>query len=203
MQWRRFFPSCHPEPFACHRERSERSAFRAQDRLREGPAFRWKRRSFAALGMTMLGCSSAPTEIPRHEPVVVTSPLRLEGAVVRGANQGWYLASNDGPRYGEPVPVLLTSYCLSGITRRGRYVRPGIIAADPRFFPLARYVELYIGKEYYGRFLVDDTGRKIKGNRIDVWLPTCRESRIFGVKRGTAVLMPRLPEVRQAGSPRP
>ncbi|HET9424340.1 MAG TPA: 3D domain-containing protein [Gemmatimonadaceae bacterium] len=151
----------------------------------------------------LIGACSEPTGIPRHEPVVVTSPLRLEGAVVRGARKGWYLAVN-GPRYADPVPVLLTSYCLRGTTRRGRYVRPGIIAADPRFFPLSRYVELYIGREYYGRFLVDDTGRKIKGNHIDVWLPSCRDAKIFGVKRGTAVLLPRprLPEIRQAGATR-
>lgn len=157
-------------------------------------------RSLALL--LLVACSSAPKPIPRHEPVVVMSPLRLDGVVVRGANKGWYLASNTGPQYGEPVPVLLTSYCLRGTTRRGRYVRPGIIAADPRFFPMARYVELYLGRKYYGRFLVDDTGRKIKGNHIDVWLPTCTEAKRFGVKRGTAVLMPRLPDIRQAGAPR-
>ncbi|MEO5567322.1 MAG: 3D domain-containing protein [Gemmatimonadaceae bacterium] len=151
-----------------------------------------------AITVLATACSS-PTEIPRHEPVVVTSPVRLDGAVVRGAKRGWYLAVN-GPRYAEPVPVFFTAYCLRGTTRRGRYVRPGIIAADPRFFPLSRFVELYIGKQYYGRFLIDDTGRKIKGSHIDVWLPTCREAKIFGVKRGTAVLLPRLPEMRQAGS---
>jgi 3D (Asp-Asp-Asp) domain-containing protein len=154
------------------------------------------------LGTAAVSCNAEPTGVPRHDPVVVTSPIRLEGAVVRGANEGWYLASNSGPQYGEPVPVLMTSYCLRGTTRRGRYVRPGIIAADPRFFPLSRYVELYIGNEYYGRFLVDDTGRKIKGNHIDVWLPSCKDAIIFGVKRGTAVLIPRVPEIRQAGAPK-
>jgi 3D (Asp-Asp-Asp) domain-containing protein len=153
--------------------------------------------------MTIASCSSRPTEIPRLDPVVVMSPVRLDGAVVRGANKGWYLASNSGPQYGEPVPVMLTSYCLRGTTRRGRYVRPGIIAADPRFFPMARYVELYVGRKYYGRYLVDDTGRKIRGNHIDVWMASCGDARKFGVKRGTAVLMPRLPQVRQAGSPKP
>jgi 3D (Asp-Asp-Asp) domain-containing protein len=145
---------------------------------------------------------SQPAAIPRHDPVVVMSPLRLEGAVVRGAKSGWYLASNGPPRYGDPVPVLLTSYCLSGTTRRGRYVRAGIVAADPKFFPLSRYIELYIGKKYYGRFLVDDTGRKIKRNHLDVWLSSCAESKKFGVKRGTAVLIARGPDIRLAGGPR-
>jgi 3D (Asp-Asp-Asp) domain-containing protein len=168
------------------------------------PSIRYSRFPIPSFALALLiACSSGPTEIPRHDPVVVMSPFRIDGAVVRGAKTGWYLAGNSGPQYGEPVPVLLTSYCLRGTTRRGRYVRPGIIAADPRFFPMARYVELYVGKEYYGRFLVDDTGRKIKGNHIDVWLASCSDALKFGVKRGTAVLMPRLPEFRQAGSPKP
>src|ERR1043166_7115924 len=75
-----------------------------------------------------------------HPPVVVTSPVLIDGAVVRGAKQGWYRLAS-GPRYGDPVPVTLTSYCLSGTTRRGRYVRPGIVAAASKFFPLSRYVE--------------------------------------------------------------
>jgi 3D (Asp-Asp-Asp) domain-containing protein len=157
---------------------------------------RWLGTSLLAL----IACSPRTSEIPRLDPVVVMSPLRLDGVVVRGANTGWYLASNSGPEYGEPVPVMLTSYCLRGTTRRGRYVRPGIIAADPHFFPMARYVELYVGRKYYGRYLVDDTGRKIKGNHIDVWMASCTDSRRFGVRKGTAVLMPRLPQVRQAGN---
>jgi 3D (Asp-Asp-Asp) domain-containing protein len=95
-------------------------------------------------------------------------------------------------------------YCLQGTTRRGRYVRAGIVAADPRFFPLAKYIELYAGRKYLGRFLVDDTGKRIRGARIDVWTPSCREARLFGLQRGTAVLVHRepagQPAVQQAGS---
>ena len=53
-----------------------------------------------------------------------------------------------------------------------------------------------------GRFLIDDTGLKIKGNKIDIWMPTCREARIFGRRKGTAVLVPREPTVTLAGKPR-
>ena len=69
----------------------------------------------------------------------------------------------------------------------------GIVAADPRLFPLSRYVELYADGRYLGRFLIDDTGRLIKGNVIDIWMPTCREARQFGRRKGTAVLVPRQP----------
>jgi len=47
---------------------------------------------------------------------------------------------------------------------------------------------------------VDDTGSNIRGARLDIWMPTCREAIRFGRRRGTAVLVPR-PEmtVVQAG----
>ena len=85
----------------------------------------------------------------------------------------------------------------------GPFSGAGIVAADPKLFPLSRYVELYDGRRYMGRFLIDDTGRLIKGNIIDVWMPTCREARIFGRRNGIAVLVPREPAVSLAGSPRP
>ena len=92
---------------------------------------------------------------------------------------------------GEEIPVSLTQYCLKGTTRRGRFVRPGIVAADPRIFPLARYVEVFMGKKYLGRFLVDDTGGNVIGATLDIWTPSCRQATRFGRQRGRAVLVAR------------
>jgi 3D (Asp-Asp-Asp) domain-containing protein len=161
------------------------------------------RRSLASM-LLVLGCAASDGPRPvQMQAVVVRSPVRLPGAVVQGASRRWFLASYAPPRYGDPVPVMLTAYCLHGTTRRGRYVRSGIVAADPRLFPLSRYIELYDGRRYLGRFLVDDTGRKIKGSHIDVWMSTCPAARVFGRRRGTAVLVPRQPSptVTLAGSP--
>ena len=145
------------------------------------------------------------------------SDYRAPGVVVRGAARNWWkpaLTRSGGTaaqpvRYGDPLPVGVTMYCLQGTTRRGRYVRPGIVAADPRLFPLSKYVELYVGRKYIGRFLVDDTGKRIRGARIDVWTPNCREAGRFGLQRGTAVLVrtPRadaqqLAHAQQAGTAR-
>lgn len=151
--------------------------------------------------LTLAACK--PNDRPiRLEPVVVMSDYRLPGAVVRGAGRGWWKLATQPVRYGDPVPVGITMYCLKGTTRRGRYVRAGIVAADPRYFPLARYLELYVGRSYLGRFLVDDTGKRIRGARIDVWTNSCHEARKFGLQRGTAVLV-HVPatDVRQAGTP--
>jgi 3D (Asp-Asp-Asp) domain-containing protein len=90
---------------------------------------------------------------------------------------------------GEEIPITLTQYCLKGVTRRGRFVRPGIVAADPRIFPLARYVEVFMGKRYLGRYLVDDTGGNVIGATLDIWTPSCGQATRFGRQRGKAVLV--------------
>ena len=154
--------------------------------------------SFATMALLLgVGTATVRTRAPEPEaplalaPVVVLSPLHLDGALVVGARRDWAV-QRDGPlHYGDPVPVELTAYCLQGTTRRDRYVREGIVAADPHLFPLGRYVEVYVGRVYYGRFLVDDTGEKIRDGKLDIWTPACRDARLFGRQRGTAVLVPR------------
>ncbi len=148
---------------------------------------------FTAVGAVALRyrTPALPAGPIRLAPHVVYSSLRLDGALVLGASRSWAVNRTGPARYGDPVPVSITAYCLKGLTRRDNYVRQGIVAADPRMFPLARFLEIYVGREYWGRFLIDDTGGVIKGNKLDIWTPTCREARIFGRQRGTAVLVPR------------
>jgi 3D (Asp-Asp-Asp) domain-containing protein len=148
-------------------------------------------------GLLLLGTATMRARAPEPvapllmAPVVVLSPARLDGALVLGARRNWAVQRDEPLHYGDPVPVELTAYCLQGTTRRDRYVRQGIVAADPRLFPLGRYVEVYVGRVYYGRFLVDDTGERVRNGVLDIWTPTCRDARLFGRQRGTAVLVPR------------
>jgi len=141
-------------------------------------------------------------KIPIQTPTVLAT-IEMPPVVIRAATKSWTKKMHLPLKAGEPVPVLVTAYCLNGTTRRGRYVRPGIVAADRKLFPLSRYIELYAGEKYLGRFLIDDTGSRIRGAHIDVWVPTCREAIIFGRQHGTAMLLPRpTTEVRQAGGTR-
>ncbi|HET7458811.1 MAG TPA: 3D domain-containing protein [Gemmatimonadaceae bacterium] len=94
-------------------------------------------------------------------------------------------------RVGVRVPVEITYYCLQGTTRTDRPTRDGIVAADPRVFPLRRRVELFVGGESLGRFLVDDTGALIRGHVVDVWVPSCADARQRGRRYGEAVLLER------------
>lgn len=72
-----------------------------------------------------------------------------------------------------------TAYCLKGRTAMGHGVRRGIIAADPRVLRLGSRVNLSAGG-YSGQYLVSDTGGRIKGRKIDIWVASCSEARRFG-----------------------
>lgn len=72
-----------------------------------------------------------------------------------------------------------TAYCLRGKTASGRSVRRGIVAADPRVLPLGTRIRLSAGK-YSGNYLVADTGGRIKGRVLDIWVPSCSEARRWG-----------------------
>lgn len=138
---------------------------------------------------------------PLLDPLVVTAKkIASERGQFRRATAGEALRMRaegilpDPRRFaraepGEEVPISITQYCLKGTTRRGRFVRPGIVAADPRIFPLARYVEVFMGKKYLGRFLVDDTGGNVIGATLDIWTPSCRQAARFGRHYGKAVLV--------------
>jgi 3D (Asp-Asp-Asp) domain-containing protein len=72
-----------------------------------------------------------------------------------------------------------TAYCLRGRTAMGHGVRKGIIAADPRVLRLGSRVDIGAGA-YSGTYLVSDTGSRVKGRKIDIWMPSCAEARRFG-----------------------
>jgi 3D (Asp-Asp-Asp) domain-containing protein len=70
------------------------------------------------------------------------------------------------------------SLCCRGSSGLG--VRRGTIAADPRILPYGTRVRMTGSGAYDGEYLVTDAGTAIKGNKIDVWVPTIHEARRFG-----------------------
>jgi len=72
-----------------------------------------------------------------------------------------------------------TAYCLKGRTASGASAQAGMIAADPRVLPLGTVVHLQAGR-YTGTYTVTDTGGRIKGRIIDVYVPSYREALQFG-----------------------
>jgi 3D (Asp-Asp-Asp) domain-containing protein len=157
--------------------------------------------SAAAADSASTSLDSTYGGLARHAPVVVYSEPSVGPIVVRPPLREapkpkvrpllLPLAPMERARAGGSVRVNVTAYCLKGLTRRDHMVRRGIVAADPRYFPLGRYIDLTIGFGYHGRYLVDDTGKDIKGLRLDVWTESCTEARRFGRRFGSAKLVPR------------
>ena len=80
------------------------------------------------------------------------------------------------------ITYTATAYALHGRTAAGGAVRRGIIAADPRVLPLGTQVRLSAGN-WSGNYTVGDTGGRIKGRKIDVWVPNNTEARRFGNRK--------------------
>jgi len=122
----------------------------------------------------------------RIERAAVSGGARIERTAVSGGARTERAAVSGGAKTvvetyadSELVDFNATAYCLKGRTASGIDARPGMIAADPRVLPLGTVVHLRSGS-YTGTYHVMDTGGRIKGRRVDVYVATHREAVQFG-----------------------
>jgi 3D (Asp-Asp-Asp) domain-containing protein len=87
-----------------------------------------------------------------------------------------------------------TAYALKGP------VRQGIVAADPSVIPLGSEIRITGAGGYSGRYMVLDTGSKIKRRRIDIYIESYAEAKEFG-RQEVEVEILKLPE-SAGGNPR-
>lgn len=86
--------------------------------------------------------------------------------------------------------VIVTAYSpplfpLNAATFSGKPVGWGVIAVDPRVIPLGSVVflpKIFPGKKFFAL----DTGKKIKGSHIDIWLPTEKMAKKWGRRKALA-----------------
>ena len=77
--------------------------------------------------------------------------------------------------------MLATAYCDRGPTKSGVLAQPGVVAADERRLPIGtRLRVLAPGQPYAGVYTVLDTGSKITGRDLDIFMPSCRTAKRFG-----------------------
>lgn len=81
-------------------------------------------------------------------------------------------------------PFVATAYSLRGRTASGTSVAVGIVAADPRILRLGSKIHIDApGTKLDGFYTVRDTGKKIKGRRLDIWMPSRKAAKQFGRRK--------------------
>jgi 3D (Asp-Asp-Asp) domain-containing protein len=98
----------------------------------------------------------------KQEPVIVK---KTETKTVE-----WYYFVATGYSANDPTQG------TNNTTATGKEAYEGIIAVDPKIIPLGTEVEI----KDLGKFIAEDTGGKIKGNRIDIYFSSKTEAAKFG-----------------------
>jgi 3D (Asp-Asp-Asp) domain-containing protein len=110
-------------------------------------------------------------------------------------------ASNGLPFAGARLRFDATAYCKGTTTASGVNVRTGIAAADPTLLPVGSVVNVATGDvEYSGVYTIMDTGPKVQGRLLDLYMWSCHKALAFG-RKGVDVTVLRLGWNPQASSP--
>jgi 3D (Asp-Asp-Asp) domain-containing protein len=87
------------------------------------------------------------------------------------------------PSPGAKLRFTATAYCKGQTTASGVQVRSGIAAADPGLLPVGSVVQIdSLGERYNGIYTVMDTGPKVQGRHVDLYMWSCYEALDFGRK---------------------
>ena len=118
-----------------------------------------------------------------------------------------YAARQAELRDGPPAPgarlrFTATAYCKGTTTASGVNVRTGIAAADPELLPVGSVIQVErLGERYNGIYTIMDTGPKVQGRHIDIYMWSCIEALELG-RRGIQVTVLRLGWNPKASTPR-
>jgi len=84
---------------------------------------------------------------------------------------------------------IATAYSVEGTGASGKWSRPGTVAADRDILPLNSRIRIYGAGKYSGDYTVEDTGGKVDGHHIDVYMPSKAEAKKFGRQRVKVVIL--------------
>ena len=80
----------------------------------------------------------------------------------------------------ETITMVATAYSIKGKTKTGDDAKVGVVAVDPRVIPLGSTIWVEGAGEYSGEYEAIDTGKSIKGQRIDIFMKSKADAREFG-----------------------
>ncbi len=76
---------------------------------------------------------------------------------------------------------VVTAYCQQGTTKAGVRVTRGIAAADPAHLPIGSVIRVDAASSRdAGIYTVLDTGSKVIGRHVDLFVPDCGRAKRFG-----------------------
>lgn len=78
---------------------------------------------------------------------------------------------------------IATAYSVTGQTKSGVYTQRHIVAADPAILPIGSIIKITHAGRYSGEYVVADTGEKIAGRRLDIYIPSTTACKKFGRRR--------------------
>jgi len=102
----------------------------------------------------------------KKEKIIIKEIMEVEKEVE------WYYFIASGYSANDPAQG------TNNITATGKEIKEGMIAVDTRVIPLGTKIEI----KDMGIFKAEDTGGKIKGNRIDIYFELKKEAKEFGRK---------------------
>jgi 3D (Asp-Asp-Asp) domain-containing protein len=105
------------------------------------------------------------------------------------------------PSAGARLRFAATAYCKGTTTASGVNVRTGIAAADPELLPVGSVIQVdKLPDRYNGIYTVMDTGPKVQGRHIDIYIWSCNEALALG-RRNIVVNVLRLGWNPKASTP--
>ena len=97
------------------------------------------------------------------------------------ARQAEVRESTATPTPGRRLRFTATAYCKGTTTASGVNVRTGIAAADPDILPVGSVIQVdRLGERYNGIYTIMDTGPKVQGRHIDIYMWSCNEALQLG-----------------------
>ena len=91
---------------------------------------------------------------------------------------------------GARVQFVATAYCKGQTTASGVAVKAGVAAADPDMLPLGSVVQIDgIPERHRGIYTVLDTGPKVQGRHLDLYMWSCNEALTFGRRPVTVTVL--------------
>ncbi len=84
---------------------------------------------------------------------------------------------------------IATAYSVEGTGASGKWSHPGTVAADRSVLPINSRIRVYGAGRYSGEYTVEDTGGKVDGHHIDLYMPSRAEAKKFGRQRVKVVIL--------------